>query len=43
MEAKIFFGSTQESRDEVIKRESPFDGSVVSTAPLCSAKMQKKH
>jgi len=36
-EAKIWFGSAQESRNEVEERQSPFDGSVVSTAPKCRA------
>ena len=42
MEAKIFFGSNEEGREEVIKRESPYDGSVVSTAPICSAEDANK-
>ncbi len=37
MEAKIFFGSKAESREQVSKRLSPYDGRVVSTAPVCSA------
>ena len=36
-EAKIFFGSTQEGREQVTQRKSPFDGSVVSVAPVCNA------
>lgn len=36
-EAKIFFGSTQESKEEQKERKSPFDGSVVSSAPVCDA------
>ena len=35
-EAKIFFGSTEESKAQKQERKSPFDGTVVSTAPLCS-------
>ncbi len=42
MEAKIFFGSLEETRDEVVKRESPYDGRVVSSAPVCGAKDAKK-
>ncbi len=42
MEAKIFFGSSEETKEEVTKRESPFDGRVVSTAPRCSAEDAKK-
>ena len=34
--AKIFFGSTQESKDNLSERKSPFSGEVVSTAPTCS-------
>ena len=37
MEAKIFFGSKEESRAVVDKRFSPYDGRVVSTASVCSA------
>ena len=36
-EAKIFFGSNKETKDEVSKRKSPYDGTVVSTAPVCDA------
>ena len=36
-EAKIFFGSREETKEEVQERKSPFDGSVVSTAPVCNA------
>ena len=42
MEAKIFFGSSEESREKVLKRESPYDGKVVSTAPVCDAEDAKK-
>ncbi len=41
-EAKIFFGSTQESREERSERKSPYDGKVVSTAPVCSAEDAQK-
>jgi len=41
-ESKIFFGSTQESKEEKIERCSPYDGKVVSTAPLCDAQDTKK-
>ena len=34
-EAKIFFGSTEETKKEQQERMSPFDGTVVSTAPVC--------
>jgi acyl-CoA reductase-like NAD-dependent aldehyde dehydrogenase len=36
-EAKILFGSTDESREEKVERKSPYDGKVVSTYPVCSA------
>ncbi|NPA65384.1 MAG: aldehyde dehydrogenase family protein [Epsilonproteobacteria bacterium] len=42
MEANIFFGTKEESRKEVITRESPFDGRVVSTAPVCNAEDANK-
>ena len=41
-EAKIFFGSTQESREERSERKSPYDGKVVSTAPICNAEDAQK-
>jgi len=41
-EAKIFFGSTEENKEEQQERKSPFDGSVVSTAPMCDADDTKK-
>ncbi|HHE05635.1 MAG TPA: aldehyde dehydrogenase family protein, partial [Epsilonproteobacteria bacterium] len=34
-QAKIFFGSTQGNKTNQQERRSPFDGSVVSTAPVC--------
>ena len=37
MHAKIFFGSREDTRDEISERRSPYDGSVVSTAPVCDA------
>ncbi|WP_415406542.1 aldehyde dehydrogenase family protein [Sulfurovum sp. CS9] len=41
-EAKIFFGSTEDNKEEQQERKSPFDGSIVSTAPLCDADDTKK-
>ena len=38
MQAKIFFGSTKEQRENISDRQSPYSGEVVSTAPICSAK-----
>lgn len=35
--AKIFFGSQEEGREIIQERKSPYDGSVVSTAPVCNA------
>lgn len=40
--AYIFFGSHEETKEEVNERKSPFDGSIVSTAPLCDAKDAKR-
>ncbi|WP_373028541.1 aldehyde dehydrogenase family protein [Sulfurovum sp.] len=34
-QAKIFFGSTEENKEVQQERMSPFDGTVVSTAPVC--------
>lgn len=34
---KVFFGSAQESKTETTERKSPFDGRIVSVAPLCDA------
>ena len=36
-QAKIFFGSKEENKETRQTRKSPFDGSVVSTAPVCDA------
>ena len=36
-EAKIFFGSIEETKEVLQKRKSPFDSAVVSTAPVCDA------
>jgi len=33
---KIFFGSTEESREETREHQSPFDGEVVSIVPVCT-------
>ena len=35
MDAKILFGSKEETKTEVTTRESPYDGRVVSRAPVC--------
>jgi acyl-CoA reductase-like NAD-dependent aldehyde dehydrogenase len=35
MEAKIFFGSQEATKPQVSERKSPYDGKVVSTAPIC--------
>ena len=42
MEAMIFFGSKPENRGETIKRESPYDGRIVSIAPVCTAEDAQK-
>jgi len=36
-EAKIFFGSTEATKTLKTERKSPYDGTIVSTAPLCDA------
>jgi len=36
MVAKIFFGSHEETREQVSERVSPYSGKVVSSAPICS-------
>ncbi len=36
-EAKILFGSTEETKEELQERKSPFDGVVVSMVPVCNA------
>ncbi len=36
-EAKVFMGSLEETRDELLERRSPYDNSVVSVAPICTA------
>ncbi|MDF1874188.1 aldehyde dehydrogenase family protein [Sulfurimonas sp. SAG-AH-194-I05] len=42
MQAKIFFGSTQATKENLSERKSPYDGKVVSTAPICDAQDTKK-
>ena len=37
MQAKIFFGSQEASKDTKSQRVSPYSGEVVSTAPICNA------
>ena len=39
---KIFFGSTEEGREETTERTSPFDGKVVSVVPVCTAEDAKR-
>ena len=41
-EAKIFFGSTEATKEEITQRKSPYSGEVVSTAPVCDADDAKK-
>jgi acyl-CoA reductase-like NAD-dependent aldehyde dehydrogenase len=40
--AKIFMGSKEELRDNLIERKSPYSGKVVSKMPLCNAEDTKK-
>ncbi len=42
VEAKIFFGSTEATKEEKVERCSPYNGDVVSIAPLCNADDTKK-
>jgi len=37
LEAQIFFGSSEETKESKTERKSPFDGQVVSSAPVCDA------
>jgi len=41
-EAKIFFGSTEESRDNLVEIVNPYDGKVVSKYPVCTPEDAKK-
>nr|WP_321779283.1 aldehyde dehydrogenase family protein [Sulfurimonas sp.] len=36
MNAKIFFGSTEATKENLSERKSPFSSEVVSTAPICN-------
>ncbi len=36
-EAKVFMGSSEETREVLSERKSPYDSAVVSLAPLCNA------
>ena len=42
MQAKIFFGSTEATKENVSERKSPYSGEVVSTAPICDESDAKK-
>ena len=37
MNAKIFFGSEKASKENLTQRKSPYNGEVVSTAPICDS------
>lgn len=41
-EAKILFGSNEENKQEIRERKSPFDGTVVSVAPVCDTEDTKR-
>ncbi len=41
-DAKIFMGTTEETRDNLVERKSPYSGKVVSRMPLCSAEDTKR-
>ena len=42
MQAKIFFGSKEVTKEQKSERKSPYDGRVVSTAPICNAEDAQK-
>jgi acyl-CoA reductase-like NAD-dependent aldehyde dehydrogenase len=42
MHAKIFFGSTEATKENFSERKSPFTGDVVSTAPICDEEDAKR-
>ena len=42
MQAKIYFGSKEVSREKLIERKSPYDDRVVSLMPFCDASDAKK-
>jgi acyl-CoA reductase-like NAD-dependent aldehyde dehydrogenase len=42
MDAKIFFGSNEATKEEMSERHSPYSGDLVSRAPLCSEEDAKK-
>ncbi|MBT5934152.1 aldehyde dehydrogenase family protein [Sulfurimonas sp.] len=42
MQAKIFFGSTEATKENLSERKSPYSGEVVSTAPICDELDAKK-
>lgn len=42
MQAKIFFGSNEVTKENLSERKSPFNARVVSTAPICNAEDAKK-
>jgi len=41
-EAKIFFGSTEATKGQMSERKSPYNGEVVSKAPVCDEQDAKK-
>jgi len=42
VEAKVFFGSTEETKEEKTERRSPYNGIVVSIAQVCDAEDTKR-
>ena len=42
MDAKIFFGSTEQTGENFSERTSPYSGEVVSRAPICNEKDANK-
>ena len=41
-EAKVFMGSSEETKERLSERKSPYDGRVVSLAPVCTAEDTKR-
>lgn len=42
MQAKIYFGSSEATKESLIQRHSPYDNKLVSLTPLCDAKDVQK-
>lgn len=42
MQAKIFFGSTEAVKEDFLQRKNPYNGEVVSSAPICDSNDAKE-